>query len=145
MTDNLDQNSREIDQEPDVEDDPTLWIVWARRKMDYLESRVSDTTHDLVKARRELEDAKKQVESYETVIRSRARITVFDPGTYVFINGAKRNGLVQEVNVNSGNVVYYRVTWWDDVHSCREAWLHESEVSLESPLVPPGHDLHRSH
>jgi hypothetical protein len=113
--------------------------------MDYLESRVSDTTHDLVKARRELEDAKKQVESYETVIRSRARITVFDPGTYVFINGAKRNGLVQEVNVNSGNVVYYRVTWWDDVHSCREAWLHESEVSLESPLVPPGHDLHRSH
>jgi hypothetical protein len=57
MTDNLDQNSREIDQEPDVEDDPTLWIVWARRKMDYLESRVSDVTHDVVRAKRELEDS----------------------------------------------------------------------------------------
>jgi hypothetical protein len=138
MTDNLDQNSREIDQEPDVEDDPTLWIVWARRKMDYLESRVSDVTHDVVRAKRELEDSKKQVESYETVIKSRARITAFDPGTYIFINGAKRDGMVQEVNVKRGNVVYYCVTWWDDVHRCHEAWLHESEVSLESPLVPPG-------
>jgi hypothetical protein len=118
-------------------DDLEGWAAWARQRLHDHEREAADRTTELVRLRADVRNLKKQVDAYETVIRSKSRLTAYEPGRRVYlVNAGNLEATILLTVIDRGGLVHYRAGWWNSGR-WQEAVLHESEVEVELPLGVP--------
>jgi hypothetical protein len=123
--------------ESDDCDDLEGWAAWARQRLYDHEREAADRTTELVRLRADVKDLKKQVDAYETVLRSKPRLTAYEPGRQVYlVNAGNLEATILLTVIDRGGLVHYRAGWWNS-GQWQEAVLHESEVEVELPLGVP--------